>query len=182
MVAIQDEAPWWLRLSLRIAATSSGTWLLSRTLPRVDRILQQLSGGRLTLQRALAAMGTPVVELRTIGAKTGTVRQVPVLGVRDGETWVVVASNWGRPSHPSWYHNLQANPVVQIAYRGQVKVYEATEATGDERARYWRQLASINPGLETYSDRAGDREIPVIVLTQTDAEHFPPGNDPLTND
>lgn len=168
MAQIQEGAPWWLTLSLRAAASSPGTWILSRSLPRVDRVIQRLSDGSFTLQQVLARMGTPVVELTTIGAKTGKLRQVPVLGLRDGEKWVLVASNWGRPTHPGWYHNLHVNPTVQVVYRGHVGVYEAREVTGDERARYWPKITAINPGLETYSDRAGDREIPVIVLTPTE--------------
>lgn len=165
MAQIQDGAPWWLRLSLWFAATAAGTWLLSRMLPRVDRLLQGLSGGSLTLQRLLSRMGTPIVELTTIGAKTGKERQVPVLGVRDGEKWVLVASNWGRSTHPAWYHNLRANSEVRVTYRGHTEEYVAREATGEERATYWEHLQRVNPGLETYEERAGDREIPVVVLS-----------------
>lgn len=164
MAQIQEGAPWWLRLSLRIAATSVGAWVLSRSLPRVDRVIQRLSSDRLTLQQVLAKMGSPVVELTTIGAKTGKVRQVPVLGVRDGAKWVLVASNWGREDHPAWYHNLRANPEVQVSYRGQSKLYEARVSTDDERAAYWEKLQRVNPGLKTYDLRAENREIPVVVL------------------
>lgn len=113
----------------------------------------------------LSAAGAPVVKLTTIGAKTGKERPAPVLGLRDGENWVVVASNWGRPEHPAWYYNLKANPEVKLTYKGQTGQYVAREVTGDERAEYWSQIAEVNPGLETYQQRAGDRQIPVVVLT-----------------
>lgn len=172
MAQIQDGAPWWLRLSLRFAATSVGTWVLSRSLPRIDRLIRVLSSGRLSLQRVLARLGTPIVELTTIGAKTGKLRQVPVLGVRDGATWVLVASNWGRPTHPAWYHNLRANPEVQVAYRGHTGVYEAREVTGEERADYWETLQRVNPGLEAYDRQAVNRDIPVVVLSPVEDDEL----------
>jgi hypothetical protein len=96
----RTTSPWWLRLSLWFAATRLGTWVLSRTLPRVDRVLSSVSGGRLSIARLLSALGAPVVELTTVGTKTGKRRSVPVLGFRDGRKWVVVASNWDATDSP----------------------------------------------------------------------------------
>ncbi|WP_232701620.1 nitroreductase family deazaflavin-dependent oxidoreductase [Halobacterium wangiae] len=157
--------PWWLVLSLRFAATRVGTWVLSQTLPRIDRALQSVSGGRLSISRVLSTTGVPIVELTTVGAKSGKRRSVPVLGYRDGREWVVVASNWGREAHPAWYHNLRANPEVELAFRGETDQYVAREVTGAERAAYWRRLRELNPELEPYQERSGDRDLPVVVLT-----------------
>lgn len=33
---------------------------------------------------------------------------------KDGERYVVVASNGGKPTHPTWYVNLLADPSVQV--------------------------------------------------------------------
>ena len=160
----RTASPWWLRLSLRFAATGVGTWSLSRTLPRIDGVLKTVSAGRLSIPRVMSAVGAPIVELTTVGAKTGKERSVPVLGFRDGEQWVVVASNWGRARHPAWYHNLTANPGVKLTFQGETDSYVAREATSDERAAYWRRLESLNPSLETYRERSGDRDLPVVVL------------------
>jgi deazaflavin-dependent oxidoreductase (nitroreductase family) len=54
--------------------------------------------------------GLPVVMLTTTGAKTGRQRTRPVLGIPDGERLILVGSNFGRPHHPAWYHNLRAGP------------------------------------------------------------------------
>lgn len=105
-----------------------------------------------------------MVELTTIGAKTGKERRVPILGIRVGKQWIVIASNWGGERHPAWYHNLKANPEVTVTYRGRTGEYVAREATGDERDRYWEQALKLNPVLETYRQRSGDRRIPVVVL------------------
>jgi hypothetical protein len=42
--------------------------------------------------------------------------------------------------------------------------YRARVAEGDERKRLWRKAAEYYPGYDTYSERAGGREIPVVVL------------------
>jgi deazaflavin-dependent oxidoreductase (nitroreductase family) len=54
--------------------------------------------------------GRPVVILTTIGAKTGNIRKNPVMRIKDGDTYVAVASNGGAASNPSWYCNLSAHP------------------------------------------------------------------------
>lgn len=167
----QPRSPgsWWLGLSLRFAATRPGAWALSRILPRVEAGIEMVSGSRVTFAELLDWFGAPIVELTTIGAKTGTLRTVPVLGVPDEGDWVVAASNWGRDHHPAWYHNLKTNPIVQVTYRNQSETYEAHEVTGAERHQYWDTLTRINPGLPTYQRRAEGREIPVVVLAPAPA-------------
>ena len=120
----------WQRFVQRIAATRPGSWLFSHTLHHVDRFLMGVSGGRLTVPGLLA--GLPVVWLTTTGAKTGKERTLPVLGLRDGDRWVVVASNWGNETHPAWYYNLRANPEVELTYREQRGAYVAREADPEE--------------------------------------------------
>lgn len=171
----RTKLPWWMRLSLRVSATSAGTWLLSRTLPQFDRFLKRVSGGRLTLPRVMSAVGAPIVKLTTTGAKTGTERNVPVLGLKDGERWIVVASNWGREEHPAWYHNLKANPEVKLTFKNQTGQYVAQELTGEEREAYWNRIKDVNPSLDTYQQRAGDRQIPIVALTPKEGNSDPVG-------
>ena len=174
---VQATPPLWLRLSLRFAATRVGTWSLSRTLPRIDQVLATVSGGRLSIPRVMSGLGAPIVELTTTGARTGRERSVPVLGFRDENQWVVVASNWGRARHPAWYHNLKANPGVKLTFQGETDRYVSREATPDERAAYWRRLEALNPSLETYRERSGDRDLPVVVLTPEPMAHTETGGD-----
>ena len=142
---------------------SVGTRLLSRTLHYVDLFLMRLTDGRISVPGSL--LGLPVVRLTTAGARTGKERTVPLLGLRDGGNWVVVASNWGGERHPAWYHNLRADPEVKLTYGGQTDRYVAREATGRERAEYWERAKEFYPDYETYERTAGDRHIPVVVLT-----------------
>ena len=151
----------WQRAGRRVAASRPGSWLLSHTLHRVDRALLWLSGGRVSIPGAFA--GLPVVALTTTGAKTGRQRTVPVVGIRDGEAWILVASNWGRDRHPAWYHNLRANPEVTLTVEGEPERYVARPVTGDEREAYWNRVSEAYVGFDLYRRRA-DREIPVVVL------------------
>ena len=112
--ATQIEPRWWQRLLQRLASTRTGAWVFSRIAHRIDRVLLGLSDGRVSTSRVLA--GVPTVRLTTTGAKTGLDRTVPVMGIPDGENWVLIASNWGGDSHPAWYHNLSANPEVVLTY------------------------------------------------------------------
>lgn len=146
----------------RVAATRIGSWLFSHTLHHIDRILLAVSRGRISVPKLFA--GLPVVRLTTIGAKTGKQRTVPVLGLQDGEKWIVVASNWGGDNHPSWYYNLQSNPDVKLTINDQTSQYVARDATEDEWGTYWKQATDLYVGFEPYQNRTNDRQIPIVVL------------------
>ena len=153
---------WWFLLNQKVAASRPGSWAYSHTLHHIDRVLIKLSRGRLNAPRLFT--GLPMIQLTTIGAKTGKERTVPVLGLRDGEKWVVVASNWGKQRHPAWYHNLKANPEVTVTDRNRSTAYVAREASEDERQEYWPQAREMYVGYEVYEQRSGDRDLPIIVL------------------
>jgi deazaflavin-dependent oxidoreductase (nitroreductase family) len=164
----QPSPSWWQRLLQRIPSSSAGAWLFSRTLHHVDPVLLDLSGGRVSIPQVLA--GLPTVELTTTGAKTGKDRTVPVLGLPDDERWVVFATNWGGERHPAWYHNLTANPAVELAYRGETATYVARDADDGERDRYWDRARQLYVGFEAYEQRT-DRRIPIVVLEPARREH-----------
>lgn len=155
----------WMWATLWFSATRVATWLLTRTLPRLDRALLRLSDGDLSIARLLSALGGPVIQLTTIGTKTGKERTVPVFCLRDGNRWIVLASNWGRRRHRAWYHNLRSNPEMTVSFRGEPGEYVAREATGEERERCLGRLHDLNPAVDIYQARSGDRPLPVMVLS-----------------
>ena len=157
----------WQALAQNVAFSRPGAWLFSRTLHHVDRFLLRLTGGRLSVPRLLG--GVPVVLLTTTGAKSGKARTVPVLGLRDGDHWLLVASNWGRDHHPAWYYNLRANPEVTLTHVDVSTRYVAEEATDDDREEYWQKAMQTYPGFERWQDRTGEREIPMVVLHPIEA-------------
>ena len=58
--------------------------------------------------------GRDVLILTTKGAKSGDVRDNPLVYTRDGDHLVIVASKGGAPTHPAWYHNLVKHPEVTV--------------------------------------------------------------------
>ncbi len=134
----------------------------SHLLPPLDRTLYRITGGRHMATTILA--GLPMIELTTIGAKSGQPRTTPLLALQDGTSYVVIASSFGKPNHPAWYHNLRANAQVTVRRGQQTAAYLARTAEGDERARYWELANHVYPGYNLYVQRAGGRVIPVVVL------------------
>jgi deazaflavin-dependent oxidoreductase (nitroreductase family) len=56
----------------------------------------------------------PNLLLHTVGAKSGQPRTNPLTYARDGDAYLIVASNSGSYRYPSWYHNLRAHPGAEI--------------------------------------------------------------------
>jgi deazaflavin-dependent oxidoreductase (nitroreductase family) len=108
--------------------------------------------------------GRPVLVLTTTGAKSGESREAPLVYSRDGNDIVIVASMGGAPSHPSWYHNIVANPRVTIEVDGQKLQADAHFAEGDERRRLYDQHAELHASFSEYEAKTGGRVIPVVVL------------------
>lgn len=135
--------------------------LYARVQQPTDMLVYRLSLGRTTLTSWLA--GVQVVTLTTTGARTCLPRTVPVLGLPDGDGIVVIASNFGRPHHPAWYHNLRAHPQALVAVDRVDRAVEARELAGAERDRHFRRAVEVYPGFEHYR-RWAERPIPVLRL------------------
>ena len=58
--------------------------------------------------------GKPVILLTTRGAKSGKIRKTPLMRVEHNGEYAVVASLGGAPKHPVWYHNVMADPRVEL--------------------------------------------------------------------
>jgi deazaflavin-dependent oxidoreductase (nitroreductase family) len=152
----------WHRTIQKIAASPFGSWLLADNLHRLDRAVLRLTNGRITLTSLLA--GLPVVVLTATGAKSGLPRSLPVAAMQDGSRIVLIASAFGKPHHPGWYHNLMANPEAQVQVSGITYACQAYEAEGEERSWYWEQAVARYAGFARYAEEAHPRRIPVVVL------------------
>jgi deazaflavin-dependent oxidoreductase (nitroreductase family) len=108
--------------------------------------------------------GKTLLLLHTMGAKTGEERINPVAYVKDGDRWVVIASKGGSPTHPDWYYNVIANPLVTVEVGTETFQAHAMVAEEPERTRLYNQMVSMMPGFDDYR-RKTTRVIPVIVLT-----------------
>jgi deazaflavin-dependent oxidoreductase (nitroreductase family) len=104
----------------------------------------------------------PVVLFTTTGAKSGKKRLVPLMRVEHGGHYALVASKGGAPEHPSWYHNVKANPALTAQDGDKVVELTARELEGDERQVWWDRAVAAYPPYAEYQTNT-DRLIPVFV-------------------
>jgi deazaflavin-dependent oxidoreductase (nitroreductase family) len=107
--------------------------------------------------------GLPVIVLTTRGAKSGKLRKTPLMRVEHDGRYAAVASLGGAPKHPVWYHNVLADPLVELQDGPVRRDMTAREVTGDEKAAWWERAVAAFPDYADYQ-RKTDREIPVFVV------------------
>ena len=128
--------------------------------------LYEESGG--TEGTALRDTGMPVIIVTHRGRKTGAIRKTPLMRVVDGNNYILIASQGGAPKHPLWYHNLKANPNIEIRDKTEVYPMRVREIVDSaERKRLWDLAVKAYPPYETYQTRT-DRVIPVFVAEPID--------------
>lgn len=108
--------------------------------------------------------GRLLLLLHTTGAKSQQARVNPLVSIRDGDRFVVIASKAGAPTNPDWYYNLLANPVVSVEVGTEQFQARATIPEEPERTRLYDQMVAVNPGFAEYQ-RNTTRRIPVVLLT-----------------
>src|SRR5207244_12899116 len=134
------------RAYARLVGTRVAGSLSSRFVWKLDPYLLRLTRGRVG-----AGLMIPTALLETRGARTGRVRRNGVIYFHDGERVTIIASKRGLPEHPSWFHNLRANPDVVFdgrPFRAEVVDDEA------ERARLWALADRVFPSYAIYRERA----------------------------
>jgi len=107
--------------------------------------------------------GKPVIILTFKGAKSGKIRKTPLMRIEHDGTYAVVASNGGAPTHPVWYRNIVANPLVELQDGAIRQDVRAREVFGEEKNEWWKRADAAWPDFRAYRARAG-REIPVLLL------------------
>jgi len=89
--------------------------------------------------------------------------------VRDGDAYVVIGSNWGKPNAPAWYLNLQADPHVEVQVGGSSFAAEARTVRLEERQPLWEALVKSYRGYEKYLKKT-TRVLPIVRLTPAGSE------------
>ena len=107
--------------------------------------------------------GRPVIVLTSVGARSGKLRKTALMRVEHDGLYAVVASQGGAPKHPVWYHNLKANPHVELQDGALKHDYRARQVTGDEKTAWWERAVETWPDYARYQAKT-TREIPVFVL------------------
>lgn len=148
------------KLIHRFLMMKSVSTFLGNVLHRADAFLLHLTNDRHTFT---GFVGLPIIQLTTIGAKTGKLRTSPLVGLMDGNKIALIASGFGHAHNPGWYFNLKAHPECVVRFNGMTKTFIARETDGDEREKYWQLALSYYAGYERYRARVR-RKIPVMVL------------------
>jgi deazaflavin-dependent oxidoreductase (nitroreductase family) len=139
----------------RYRVTDSGIRFLSR----LHRAVYTATAGRVGKR----LVRNDMLLLTTTGRRTARPHTVPLLYLRDGDRYVVVASFGGRPYHPAWYLNLRAEASVVVKIGSRRFPGIASTATPDERSAWWPRIVRAYRGYAEYARRT-DRTIPVVFI------------------
>jgi deazaflavin-dependent oxidoreductase (nitroreductase family) len=128
----------------------------------LSHVVFDLMGDRMKVQ------GRPLLELTTVGAKTGKKRRALMGRFADPyhpEAWLVVGSNGGAAGHPGWCYNLAANPdQAWMTIEKTTNRVRPDSLHGEEWQEAWDRVVSLSPGYGPYLAKT-DRKIPIIRLT-----------------
>ncbi|TMK41424.1 MAG: nitroreductase family deazaflavin-dependent oxidoreductase [Actinobacteria bacterium] len=132
---------------------------------RVHQWLYVRSDGRV----GQGMIGVPTLLLRTTGRRSGATRTNALVYARDGEDFLLVASNGGADRPPAWLHNVQASPEVELQVgrerrRGTARVVDRSDAAYQ---RLWRIVNENNRDRYAAYQTKTARSIPVIAVTPT---------------
>ena len=151
---------WVSRQVVRFASTKAGSASIKALAP-LDTWLLRRTKGRFT---ALGPVGAPVMLLTATGARSGLPRQSPLLYGRDGDSLIVVGSNFGQEKHPAWSANLLAHPEAVVTMGGRDIRVRATRLEGEEAKNAYQLMVDTISTYAAYKDRT-DRDIRVFRLT-----------------
>jgi deazaflavin-dependent oxidoreductase (nitroreductase family) len=126
------------------------------------RGLYRVTGGRLGLWRPKEnRWGT--MRLTTTGRRSGEERSVILGYYEDGPNLVTMAMNGWAPEEPSWWLNLQANPIAKVDLSDGRRSVRGRVALGEERARLWARWREIDANLDGLADLR-PTETAVVIL------------------
>jgi deazaflavin-dependent oxidoreductase (nitroreductase family) len=133
-----------------------------KTMNGIHRLILGVTRGK----AGWTAGNMPVLELTTIGRKSGEPRSCLLTSpIQENGEIVIVASRGGDDHHPAWYLNLLETPQVQVSYKGAPhKIMTARTADAQERARMWPIVAGAYKGYAGYQEKTA-REIPLVILS-----------------
>jgi deazaflavin-dependent oxidoreductase (nitroreductase family) len=168
MAQIKHIDPDSLRLRRKVLVPLSnnrvGYWYLTKVAPRIDATLTPATKAWLS-----SVPGMPLLLITSTGAKSGKPRTNPLVYWSRGDDVIVMASHYGRDSHPAWLFNVKAHPDVTLLFRGKRGDYRARVAEGAERDELWETSKDFIGNYRSYEQRAaGKRQIQVVVCSPVD--------------
>ncbi len=113
---------------------------------KAHKLIWKLSGARLGRN----VIGMPVLELVTIGHKSGQQRQILITYVDSDGAPAIIGTNAGRDADPAWVKNLRASPHARARWDGKWRDVIATELVGPAYDHAWSTAVATNPGYDEY--------------------------------
>ena len=107
--------------------------------------------------------GAPMILVHHIGAKSGTERVAPLCYYGEGDRLFVFASKGGADENPAWFHNLVANPKVNVEVGTETFPVTAEVVEQPERDAIYAKQAALMPNFAEYETKT-TRVIPVVEL------------------
>ncbi|WP_018157607.1 nitroreductase/quinone reductase family protein [Demetria terragena] len=146
--------------AILFASTKPGSWAIRKLMPLDRKVMVKTRGKR----SVLGPVGVQSMLLESIGRKSGQKRVSPLLYARDGESIIVVGSNFGQEHHPAWTGNLIANPDANIIIGGVEVPVRAERLRGADADAGFATMVESASVYAVYKTRT-DRELRVFRLT-----------------
>jgi deazaflavin-dependent oxidoreductase (nitroreductase family) len=129
---------------------------LGKPLLDLHDTIYKKTGGRIGHRIPLPGMA-PNLLLHTVGAKTGIKRTTSLSYAKDGDSYLA----------PGWYHNLKANPAIEINVGPKRFAVTANAVLPDDPdyARLFRVVNKNNHNVYEGYQKRTTRPIPVVKLT-----------------
>ena len=142
---------------MSLATTIQGSFL------RLHQLVYERSDGRMGHRM----IGVPTLLLRTTGRRTATQRTNALVYAKDGDEYVLVASNGGADNPPGWFFNVRAKPEVeiQVAHAKMAGTARVLEPGDQDYERLWRLVNENNHGRYDGYQSKTTRPIPLIVVS-----------------
>ena len=134
--------------------------ILTKSFVRANAFLFQITNGRFGNRMGKQS----VLLLHTVGRKSGKSYTTPLSYYRDGENYLIVASNWGKEEQADWFRNLMRHSRTTIQVKDTTLQVEARQAEGEEYQRLWKDVTRQNPQYIEYQ-KTLTRRIPIMILT-----------------
>ncbi len=132
------------------------------------RVYEESGGTRGTTQ-----LGAPCLLLDYRGRRSGDMHRTVLIYGRDGDDYLIVASNGGSDRHPLWYRCLEADPDVMVRVGTERFPARAQTLPAQEKARVWPHLVDVFARYDAYQ-KGTSRDIPVVRLSRVNE---PPSHD-----
>ena len=130
---------------------------------KVHEAIYRRTGGRIGHKM----IGVPTLLLHTIGRRTGAARTNALVYARDGDDYLVVASNGGADKAPGWYFNLRDKPEVeiQVGRSRSAATARVLEPSDPDYSRLWKIVNENNRDRYDSYQKMTSRPIPIVALT-----------------